>query len=177
MCRPTCLGTVLATALATQLLLLFKLLERGMLRLPEACSHAGGEWMQVDYWSDRGVWKRKLQWPVEAGDAAARAVLLALLQPSKGGFMWRTSKTSVASELSIPPQSTVVQRLQLSAIERHSYRRCHKETARKAGALLPADIVVAVQSKQAITEAMDRPLTQTEADQLFPSLVRLRKVC
>lgn len=133
--------------------------------------------MQVEYWSDRWVWKRVLQNRVEAGNAAAQAVLLALLQPSKGGIMWRTSKNSVASELGIPKQTTVVKRLQLSAVERHSYRRCHKESALTAATLLPAEIVTAVQAKAAISEAMDRPLTQKEGDQLFPRLVRLRQVC
>jgi hypothetical protein len=36
--------------------------------------------------------------------AAARARLLALLRPSLGGLLWRSSKADVAHELGLPPQ-------------------------------------------------------------------------
>ena len=62
--------------------------------------------------------------PLERGDRAAQRTLLALLQPSAGGIMWRTAKSSVAHELGIPQQTSSVQRLALSAVERHAYRRC-----------------------------------------------------
>jgi SNF2-related domain len=79
--------------------------------------------MQVQPWCAKAVWTRALARPLEAGDTDARRTLLALLQPAKGGVMWRTAKSSVAQELGIPEQMSSVQRLALSAVERHAYRR------------------------------------------------------
>lgn len=58
----------------------------------------------MEPWSDKRVWESVVQRPVEAGCPRAQAALLQLLQPSCGGIMWRTSKSSVAKELGIPAQ-------------------------------------------------------------------------
>jgi SNF2-related domain len=51
---------------------------------------------------------------------------MAVLRPSLGGLLWRTSKRDVAAELGLPPQLHRLTSLQLSAIERHFYRRQHQ---------------------------------------------------
>ena len=61
------------------------------------------------------------------GAVAARRALLALLQPSRGGYMWRTTKASVQHELGIPKQTTSVVRLDLNAIQKHELRRAVRE--------------------------------------------------
>lgn len=132
--------------------------------------------MQVHPWCDRSLWTRALARPLEAGAPAARRALLSLLQPSKGGIMWRTSKNSVAHELGIPRQVANVQRLALSAVERHAYRRCHRETADRARDMLPAAVVAAARAGRAVAAEDDRPLTTKEGDTLFPLLVKLRQV-
>ena len=132
--------------------------------------------MQVQPWCNRSVWTRALARPLEAGAHAARRALLALLQPAKGGIMWRTSKNSVAHELGIPRQVANVQRLTLSAVERHAYRRCHRETAERARGLLPAAVVAAARAGRAVAADDDRPLSQKEGDALFPLLIKLRQV-
>eukprot|EP00892_Ulva_mutabilis_P001424 jgi/Ulvmu1/11282/UM073_0054.1 len=133
--------------------------------------------LQMEPWSDKKVWERVLQRPVEAGDHAAQAALLRLLQPARGGIMWRTSKESVARELGIPAQEAVVQRLQLTPVEWHAYRRCHKETAEHAQKVLPEGAAAAMATSGAVLPSLQRTLTVREADSLFPKLVRLRQTC
>lgn len=131
----------------------------------------------MEPWSDSYLWRKAVQAPVEAGDVAARNLLLALLQPAQGGIMWRTAKESVAHELGLPPQVSTVTRLQLSAVERHAYRRCHKETADDALLVLPASVINAVRSGKAVPAEAERPLTTKEGKGLIERLRKLRQVC
>jgi hypothetical protein len=90
--------------------------------------------------------------------------------------MWRSSKESVASELGIPRQVSLVERLDLSAVERHAYQRRHKETAASALQLLPEDVVRLFKALKAVPTHLDRPLSNKEAASLFPRLLHLRQV-
>lgn len=74
-------------------------------------------------------------------------------------------------------QETVVQRLQLTPVEWHAYRRCHKDTAEHARNLLPAPVLDAMRQSGVVLQEDNRALTNREADALFPKLVRLRQVC
>lgn len=74
-------------------------------------------------------------------------------------------------------QEAVVLRLKLTPVEWHAYRRCHKETAEHAHKVLPEDVLKAIAATGTVPPALDRTLTNREADALFPKLVRLRKVC
>lgn len=69
-----------------------------------------------------------------------------------------------------------MQRLQLTPVEWHAYRRCHKDTAEHARSLLPAAVLDAMRQAGAVLTEDDRELTHREADALFPKLVRLRQV-
>lgn len=58
----------------------------------------------MEPWCDKRVWERTIQRPVQEGCLHAQDALMRMLQPSRGGIMWRTSKNSVAKELGIPAQ-------------------------------------------------------------------------
>ena len=131
--------------------------------------------LQVQPWCDRATWAAALARPLQAGCPAARRALLALLQPARGGLMRRTAKNDVAAELGIPAQTSHVKKLDLSAVERHAYRRCHRETADKARGVLPDMVVAAAKAGTAVPEDLDRPLTAKEGDALTAALVRLRQ--
>lgn len=73
-------------------------------------------------------------------------------------------------------QEAEVRRLQLTPVEWHAYRRCHKETAEHAQKVLPEEVVGAMAASGAVPRELDRELTHREADALFPKLVRLRQV-
>jgi E3 ubiquitin-protein ligase SHPRH len=92
--------------------------------------------LQAAPYSNRFWWHKAVQQPYEAGSRAARARLLALLKPSLGGLLWRSAKADVAHELGLPPQHHHLTRLQLSAIERHFYRRQHQVGFYKMAAVL-----------------------------------------
>ena len=126
---------------------------------------------------DRSVWRQSVLEPIERGDIAAAAALLAALRPASGGVMWRTGKASVAAELGLREQHAHVSRLTLGAVERHFYNRCHAECATRARELLPASVVAAVSHAGSLDAASDRELTAREADALHAPLLRLRKAC
>lgn len=130
---------------------------------------------QTEPWVNPSTWRHAVASPLQRGDARARATLLALLQPRRGGLMWRTSKDSVAHELGIPQQRSAVRTLQLSAVERHAYRRRHKETAESARQVLPEAAVDCARARKALPPALDRALTQRETDTLLPRLLHLRQ--
>ena len=122
------------------------------------------------------TWRRTVAEPLQRGCARARGTLLALLQPRRGGLMWRTSKDAVAHELGIPQQRSTVLALQLSAVERHAYRRRHRETAESARQVLPEAVVECVRACKAVPAALERPLTQREGDTILARLQHLRQV-
>ena len=49
-----------------------------------------------------------------------------MLRPAQGGLLWRTAKTDVIGEISLPPQTHRMTYLTLNAIERHFYMEQHK---------------------------------------------------
>lgn len=69
--------------------------------------------MQIEPWCDPGVWSAAILTRKAGGDIAANRSLLALLQPSRGGVLWRTTKASVQHELGIPAQTSEVVRIDL----------------------------------------------------------------
>lgn len=83
----------------------------------------------------------------------------------------------MAGELGIPQQLTHYQELELSAVERHFYRRCHTECATKARELLPVRAVAAVARSGSLPLELDGPLTHKQADALLAPLLRLRQAC
>lgn len=115
----------------------------------------------------------------EPGTLSPRSVteqaLLNLMKAKVRKFSKQLIQASV-SRGSVCVQETVVQRLQLTAVEWHAYRRCHKDTAEHAQQLLPEGVLKAVAESGAVAEEHDRELTHREADALFPRLIRLRQV-
>ncbi|EIE26712.1 hypothetical protein COCSUDRAFT_59229 [Coccomyxa subellipsoidea C-169] len=134
-------------------------------------------------YSDRFWWHEVLQKPYVAGCPAGRKRLMAQLKPAEGGIFWRTSKADVAHELALPPQSHRTTFLTLSAIERHFYMRQHQantllhaDCASKARAVLPAELLAALEAGRAGDEAFRR-LTRAEEKSLLGNLLRLRQAC
>ncbi|CAL8467045.1 g6581 [Coccomyxa elongata] len=127
-------------------------------------------------YSDSFWWHEVLQRPYVAGCPEGRRRLMAQLRPAEGGLFWRTSKADVAHELALPPQSHRTTFLTLSAIERHFYMRQHQECAAKARAVLPTELLTALEAGRAGDEAFRR-LTQAEEKSLLKSLLRLRQAC
>ncbi|GIL90673.1 hypothetical protein Vretifemale_18375 [Volvox reticuliferus] len=121
-------------------------------------------------WNERRWWNRCVQRPVEAGDPVGRQLLLRLLRPSakpdirgggclscNGGLMWRSAKRDVEEELGLPPQSTHISHLRLSAVELHFYNRQHQDCAAKARAVLPPRVVAAMESGRLLAGAEVQP--------------------
>lgn len=67
-------------------------------------------------------WRRTIQAPYDAGDAAARRALHDVLRR----VMWRNSRHDVADELHLPPQGQTVTWLRPSGIEAHWYKQQRK---------------------------------------------------
>lgn len=87
-----------------------------------------------------------LREPYVKGYEGGRARVMDLLQPGKGGLMWRSSKASLPPhELGIPPQEQRSTQLHLSAIERHFYTRQHQARAKRRRAFI-VHVVVACTS-------------------------------
>jgi len=123
---------------------------------------------------ERGWWGRVISEPYQDGSAAAVGRLMHFLRPgdSGRGLLWRTQKKDVRAELGLKPQTFLTERLSLSAVESHFYKRQHQECRATAMAALPRGVWAA-----GFDEAQDRQLNEREAKKLLHRLLLLRQAC
>jgi hypothetical protein len=113
---------------------------------------------------------------VSTADIGARRALLALLQLARGGVMWRTTKSSIEHELSIPKQVTSVVRLDLNAIQKHALRRAVRAVRKDLLPALPGVVAAAVLDGCAAPPMQDRAVTAREQAIVMKALDTTRKV-
>lgn len=147
--------------------------------------------LQARPYATKTWWNRCIQRPCESGCQYAKQRLLALLNPSAGGLLWRSSKADVSSELALPRQHHHLSTLKFSAIERHFYSRQHQECVGTVTSTLGTEVLdKAAASAAAImaneSSARDqqseswldnRSLTDREERKLLHPLLKLRQAC
>ena len=137
--------------------------------------------LQVEPWCDSKTWAAALSDDGAAGAGAARRSLLSLLQPSLGGYLWRTTKASVAHELQIPKQSAHVVKLDLNAIQKHELRRAVRDVCASLWSWMPSTaqwdaVKQCIESGVALPGELDREATQPEQNKVISALDSARKV-
>ena len=147
--------------------------------------------LRVEPFSAKSWWNVLIQNPLETGENYESALnrLITLLKPSKGGLMWRSSKSDVAGELNLPEQIICPTRLEFSKIERHFYSRQYEKCAGTARQVLKKTGTASfrevldmqaqdenVQSADGKTSE-DRLLTKREERKMLLPLLRLRQAC